>query len=342
VEDQVSKPLTFLEPIDSILSLTPEDQCLEKGWDSALIPPRTLEETRFLSCYVVRQSVYAGTHILDHLLSNPPGNGSHLAPLMLYRHALELGDAIGTLLRFGSSTTASILVRSLFETSLGLEFILEENTFHEDRASCYQAFYQIERYRNFTRYDPGTTEGAELHRILDADKKLNEAVFPRKDLSNERQAVENVLNSTRYKHYWDKYKAAKQKQKPKQWYSLCSKAPELRSLARLIGREAEYILLYKMLSEIAHASDVLSGVLRHKPGGIVEVHSLRGPDEKIKETASLAANFLVWCHNLLLDTYLKGHDRHKWFVRWYIEDYRSSFMWAISPTPSRPEAPSTH
>jgi len=334
----VSKPLPFLKPVDSILSLTPEDQCLEKGWDLTPVPPRTLEEARFLTFYVIRQSVYAGTHILDHLLRKPPSNSSHLAPLMLYRHALELGDAIGTLLRFGSSTTASILVRSLFETSLGLEFILQKNIFHEDRASCYQAFYQIKRFRNFTRYDPGTKEGAELHRILDADKKLNEAVFPRKDLSNERQVIEDGLNSTRYKPYWDRYKAAKSK--PKQWYSLCSTAPELRSLARIIGRESEYVLLYKMLSESAHASDVLSGVLRRKEERTVEVHTLRGPVGKIKETVSLAANYLVWCHDLLLNTYLKDHVLQKWFVRWYIEDYRSSFMWAISPTPPLPEAPS--
>lgn len=334
----MNQPLPFLKPINSILSLTPEDQCLEKGWeDSALVPPGTLEETRFLTYYIIRQSVYAGTHILDHLLSNPPGKNSHLAPLMLYRHALELGDAIGTLLRFGSSTSASILVRSLFETSLGIEFILEENIFHEDRASCYQAFYQIERFNNFTRYDPGTKEGTELHRILDADKKLNEAVFPRKDLSNERKAVEKVLNSIRYKPHWDKYKTTKQK--PKHWYSLCSKAPELRSLARLIGRESEYVLLYKMLPESAHGSDVLSGVLRRREERVVEVHKLRGPVEKIKEATSMTAGYLVRCHNVVLDTYLKGHHLHKWFTRWYIEDYRTSFMWVTSPVPFSPESP---
>ena len=258
---------------------------------------------------------------------------------MLYRHALELGDAIGTLLRFGSSTAASILVRSLFETSLGLEFILEKNTFHEDRASCYQAFYQIERFKNFTRYDPGTKEGAELHRILDADKKLNAAVFPREDLTKERKAVLDILNTTRYKPYWDRYKVAKSK--PKQWYSLCSKGSELRSLARIIGRESEYVLLYRMLSESAHASDVLSGVLRPKDERTVEVHTLRGPVGKLKETVSLAANYLVWCHDFILKTYLKDHNLQKWFVRWYIEDYRSSFMWAISPTPPLPGPPPT-
>lgn len=327
----MSKPLPFLKPVESILSLTPEDQCLQEGRDSVLIPPRTLEEACFLTSHVISQSVHAGTYLLDHLLRNPPGNSSHLAPLMLYRHALELGDSVAKLLRFGSSSTASILIRSLFETSLGLEFILEKNTFHEDRASCYQAFRQIERYKDFTRYDPGTPEGKELHRILDADKKLEDTAFPRKDLSRERQLIDEILNSTRFKPFWDKFKSAKNK--PRHWYSLCSSAPDIRILARLIGRESEYVLLYKMLSENAHAADVLSGVVSVSKEKMLKVHMLRGPVEKIKETTSLAANYLVSCHTLLLETYLKHHDIQKWFTRWYVEDYREGFMWAVSPSP---------
>ena len=250
---------------------------------------------------------------------------------MLYRHALELGDSVAKLLRFGSSSTASILIRSLFETSLGLEFILEKNTFREDRASCYQAFRQIERYKKFTRYDPSTPEGKELHRILDADKKLEATAFPRKDLSKERQIIDGTLNSARFKPYWDKFKSAKHK--PKHWYSLCSSAPDIRSLARLIGRESEYVLLYKMLSESAHAAAVLSGVVSVSKEKKLEVHMLRGPVEKIKEATSLAANYLVSCHTLLLETYLKNHDIQKSFTYWYVEDYREGFMWTVNPGP---------
>lgn len=335
----MSKPLAFLKPTDSALTWTAEDQCLEAGRESTSIPPRNLEDACFLAYHVISQSVHAGTYILDHLLKNPPGNSSHLAPLMLYRHSLELGDSIAKLLRFGSSSTASILIRSLFETSLGLEFILEKNVFHEDRATCYQAFRQIERYRNFTRYDPNTSEGKDLHRILDNDKTLEAAAFPRKDLSKERQIIDDTLNSPSFKPFWDKFKSAKRK--PKHWYSLCSPAPDIRSLARLIGRESEYVLLYKMLSESAHAADVLSGVISVSKEKKLEVHMLRGPVEKIKESTSLAANYLASCHTLLLETYLKNHDIHKWFAHWYRDDYRECFMWAVSPDPLFSEPTST-
>ena len=94
-----------------------------------------------------------------------------------------------------------------------------------------------------------------------------------------------------------------------------------------------------MLSQSAHAADVFSGVLSWTEERTLQMHKLRGPVEKIKETTSLAANYLVWSHNLFLEIYLKGHDIQKWFTQWYIEDYRSGFMWAVSPTPLFSEPP---
>lgn len=321
-----------MEPIESLLSLTPEDKCLSASFQTSSIPPQSLDAACFLTQYIIRQSCYAGTHILEHLLRNPPGNSAHLAPLMLYRHALELGDSIGTLLRFGSATTASILVRSLFETSLGLEFILQDDTVHEDRASCFQAFYQIERWKSFIRYDPGTEEGRKLHQILDSDPKVSGVPFPRRNLSEERSVVEKVLNSSRYKSHWDKYQTSKPK--PKHWYTLSnSDITHLRALAKVVVREGEYVLLYNPLSGSVHASDVFSGVLEHGEGKSIRVHRLRGPVEKIKETTSFAANFLVRSHHHLLNTYLKGHGIQTWFWRWYIEDYSKFFNWAITPGP---------
>jgi hypothetical protein len=76
----------------------------------------------------------------------------------------------------------------------------------------------------------------------------------------------------------------------------------LRGLAKLIGREAEYILLYKMVSEVAHAGDVMTEIIQGSTKGI-EVHHLRGPVGKMKEVTSLSANLLVWCHEHMLASY---------------------------------------
>jgi hypothetical protein len=326
-----AEPLIHVDPSPEIISLSHLDARLNEI-ESVSLPPQTLEQAHFLTYYVIRQSVCVGTRLLDHLFRHPPGDGIHLTPLMLYRHALELGDSISILLRFGSSTTANVLLRGLFETSLNLGFILEDARFHEDRASCYRAFRQIQRLNIHTRYDPGTSQGADLHRILDADPRLQGAQFPRRDLSKNRAEIEGLLNTTEFKPFWDKYK--REKRKPRHWYTLYSGIQDLRSLAKLVGRESEYLLLYKSLSEVVHASDVLSGLLLNYPRQGIRVHRLRGPVEKLKETTNLAATYLVDCHVKIQKTYIPdGHEMAQWFAQWYFGPYRPFFIWATTSAP---------
>ena len=215
--------------------------------------------------------------------------------------------------------------------------MLEANTFHPDRAACYWAFFRIKQLENFLRYDPSTTQGEELHRILDAAPKFENTKFPKQNYSLERAEIEDQLNSKDYKPFWDKYRQAKKR--PKNWYGLCSNRDDLRGLANLIGHEAEYVLLYRMLSKTAHASDVFTGVLKPSPRDGVLIHQIRGPEQKIREATSLAANYLVACHQLILNTYYtKDHDLQKWFARWYVGEYRPLFLWATGAgTPHGPE-----
>jgi hypothetical protein len=223
-------------------------------------------------------------------------------------------------------------LRGLFETSLSLGFILADATFHEDRATCYRAFRLIQKLKIHTRYDPGTPEGEEFHRILDADPRIGGTPFPRKDLSQHRRQITETLNTAEYRPFWDKYKNAKRK--PRHWYTLYCEANDLRSLAKLIDREAEYLVLYKAYSEVAHASDVLSGVLLSYPGRGVRVHRLRGPLERLKETTNLAANYLVDCHLRIQKAYFPDiHPMAQWFAQWYFGPYHPFFAWATSTDP---------
>lgn len=326
----LSKPLPSLKPVETLLPLRPYDACLEEGIQNLQIPPRDYEESCLLSHYGIRQASYAGTRILDHLFKALSNEGVlHLAPLLLYRHILDLGDSIGTLLRFGSSSTAAILLRALFEGNLGLHFMLEGNTFRKDRAASYWTFIRIKRLRNFTVYDPSTTEGKRFHEVLNAAENLKDAKFPERDYSHKRNELENLLNTEDSKPFWLKYQQAPTNKKPKHWYSLCSKARNFRELAVLIKREAEYLLLYQMLSEPAHASDVISGILRNWPGEGILVHQIRGPEEKVEQIANFGATFLLNCHHLLLSTYVpKDHELVKWFTKWYLQDYRPFYLWA--------------
>lgn len=318
--------LPTLQPESSILPLDAADITLAAGVDQVPYPPHTVEDKGLIYHVGIRQAVYIGTHFLNQLYTNPPGGSSHLPAIMIYRHMLDLGDSIGTLLRFHSGQTGFILLRSIFESSLALELLLEGNKFHEDRGNAYWASFRIQQWENCVKYDPGTIKGERLHGVIDKTPWLRDAEFPRKNLSEERAKLETVLESDSYKPYWEKYQAAKKERRSTEWYSLCTKAQNRRELAALLNREAEYDIHYSYLSGVAHTSDVFSGVLERLPGN-VEIHQLRGPEQKMEEVTTICAGYLLDAHLLIHQTHLKSNEgATQMFKDWY-SNYRPFFLW---------------
>ena len=246
---------------------------------------------------------------------------------MIYRHMLDLGDSIGTLLRFQGGQTNFVLLRALFESSLALNFLLHDNKFHEDRGAAYWAGYQIDQLETKEKYDPATPKGETLHALIDADPVLSRATYPRKDLSKEREELERVLQSPAYKSYWEKYQDAKKKKQPLEWYTLCSDARNLRELANRLGREAEYAILYGYLSGVAHAEDVFSGLMDRDPGRSFSIHQIRGPEQKMHEVAMLSDTFLLFAHNHLVSTFLTPDHAMTIFFRKRYKQYRTFSLW---------------
>lgn len=324
---RVPHNLPTLIPVQDLLPITQLDRLLAEGIDQVMLPPSDLEELSLLFHVGICQSVYMGTHLLDWLCTNPPGGSSSLPTIMIYRHMLDLGDSIGTLLRFQTGQTGFVLLRALFESSLALNFLLQNNKFHEDRGVAYWASYRIDQLETREKYDPATPKGETLHALIDADPVLSRVTFPRKDLSKERKELELVLQSPAYKAYWEKYQEAKKNRQPVEWYTLCSDARNLRELANRLGREAEYAIFYGYLSGVAHADDVFSGLMERDPGRSVSIHHIRGPEQKMREVARSSDNLLLFAHNYLLSTFLTpDHAMTRFFSEWY-QQYRTFHLW---------------
>ena len=234
----------------SFLPLISADRALAEGADQIPLPPFDPESIFLLHHAGIRQAVYEGTLILDRLCDKPHSQSEHFPPTLLYRHALDLGDSIATLLRFGSASDAAILLRSLLESVICLEFMLKDNLLHLEQARCYWVCFRIKQYETYMKHDPSTAQGQKFHDLLDSDSALKMAQFPRSDHSKERKALEEYLSNPRFKPIWERYNNAKKNKQKREWYSLCSKARNIRELAKEIGREAEYSMMYQDLSEL--------------------------------------------------------------------------------------------
>jgi len=174
MEDSVPRNIPKLTPAVSLLPLTPTDASLASGIEEVTIPPADLESKLLLLHAGLRQAVYFGTHLLARLLQIPEKTRRHLPVVMLFRSMLDLSDSIATLLRLGSTFAASILLRSLFEAFVQLQFILEGKSFHADRADSCWAGYRIDQLEIMTKYDPSTQDGKRFHGLLEADETLKE------------------------------------------------------------------------------------------------------------------------------------------------------------------------
>lgn len=137
-----------------LLPLIPADRALAEGADKIPIPPVDPESIFLLHHAGIRQAVYEGTLLLDRLCDKPHSQAEHFPPTLLYRHVLDLGDSIATLMRFGSASNGAILLRSLLESVICLEFMLKDNVLDRERARCYWVFFHIKQYETYTKYDP--------------------------------------------------------------------------------------------------------------------------------------------------------------------------------------------
>lgn len=197
--------------VGDLLSLGTKDDQLAEGIDAIELEPNDSEQLYTILHCGIRDSVYHGTYLMDMFRQKVNG-GTEQAPIfMLYRHVLDIGDSIGTLLRFGSTSSASILLRSLFEANLSLHFLLEGDVLNKDRSLAYWAHYQIKRLETFTKYDPSTEAGKQFHKILDDDPIANNVDFPNHNYAYERKEIEKILNQDKFQKYYNQYKSLKKK-----------------------------------------------------------------------------------------------------------------------------------
>ena len=333
MEDSVPRNLPKLTPAAGLLPLTPTDASLSSGIEEVTIPPADLESKHLLLHAGLRQAVYYGTHLLDRIVRIPEKPRRHLPVVMLFRSILDLSDSIATLIRFGSSFAASILLRSLFEAYVQLQFILQGKSFHTDRADSCWAGYRIDQLETFTKYDPSTDPGKRFHDLLQKDETLKKADFAKRSFSEEREILIAELSTPPYDKCYEQYQ--RNKGKPKEWYSLCCQATNLRELARVVELESHYALLYSWLSSKAHATDVFSGFVQAPETGGVQVHQLRGPLNLLDAVPNMTANYLLTSFNLLLDVYFKADKEiMRQFVDWY-KGYRPFYQWVYNGSKSK-------
>lgn len=241
---------------------------------------------------------------------------------VLLRQAIAMGDAIHLQLDNGAIYAANLPLRSLFEATLSMEWILTQGKQRWGR-QFYVAELRKRLHANQSAV-AGTSEADELRELLEenypgildrlAQDDIQEAV--EKDVENVEDMLEMDIYRDINEQFEDHWKRKKRGWEPR-WYEPGDGPSSIRAMAYELGHDAKYEILYSHWSETSHGARARPHFELTDEGLIVQpIRSV----ENFKQVFTNAVSFLVFrTYAPLLDEYRPDETerlREKYIAQW--------------------------
>lgn len=272
---------------------------------------------------LLREVVNYGLAAFARCVGTVKGGDDHLSVFVMLRHILEMADGVEVLVESAAPIAARPLLRSILETLLYIEYVLEPGVgspayvlrsyaYHVARTEGGRA-----QLRSMLEFDPSTDRG---RRILEREKHSGVQL----DLSEVKERLD-ALNRLRRSDTWtmvQRKRAALRKLKLRApWYHSGPGTPgSIETLACLLHRSLDYNILYRDWSGTIHASDVSRQLLHEQPG-LVSFRHLRDYEEMADITSSTVTLVTDAVRQVLL-AFRPAEERA--FAKWYQNEIQAS------------------
>ena len=198
-----------------------------------------------------------------------------VALFSLFKNALSMADAIEVMMRQGVIHPSRLQLRSLFEVSVTLQWVLQESG--DERAKAYHVA-NLRRQRLWaSRYLPGTTEDKAFQYFWDTVGDKTTSPEGEKEARAQIANLNKVLSGPSLCDLNEKFETFYQNNKrEKDWYKILG-VRSFRDIAKDLDRTAEYAMIYVSGSEVMHGS-TYSGQLDFNDSEII-INPMRSPEE---------------------------------------------------------------
>lgn len=278
-----------------------------------------------LACPLLKELVNHGTNVFMRCQAEAHDGqeDEHVPIFSSYLHVLEMTDGVEVLLSESCVSPAVPLVRSLFEAVLGMEYILERD--YRRRAFAWMVGYAHGRIGSYERFDPATPQGKSFAQTIANDRVLNQIDLPPEaDPSAAADNMRQLLAKPQYQVAEADYQQRKKRMnRVPQWFSLFGGPSNLRDLAISLRRGAEYEILYRQWSAIAHGHDVSRFIAPRDTAGEASIYSLRNAKELL-QIALYAASYMLDATRALILRFRPGEGDS--LARWYVSEVRTPFQ----------------
>jgi len=289
--------------------------------------PLTLDEDlkKILDAFsdLISEMVYFGTHVLKWAINKPLKGDEHVPTFLLFRRILELADSISILIKSSCIDPCEIILRSLFESLLSLEYLLSDKTKSKRRAIDFIVWTKQQKILSYRRWDPGDPMFNDFQALLRRDDLLKNTNF--NEIPEVKESIRKLQESLRFSGYeesakeYNKIKRLTRKH-PKYWFNLHNGPTSIEELARYLNRPAQYRILYQLWSSAVHGTKLD----RFEIDGskTLFIIQIRCP-ENAQFITFMTSSFLITCIRLFINFYIP--EKRDYFRNWYKEEIRNKY-----------------
>ena len=240
---------------------------------------------------MLSKSILAGQQILE-LCASKELKHHDIVIVSLYRKVLEQADGLFILLDHESISAAMSTFRTLYETSIGLQFIFEKEKLFANRANSYYVSYMHEQL-NWVKEAKRTEELSDLY----TEEELKEKVTKIKTTLS----CEPLKSVNKVWHKEKEKLKRKNKHFPPKWYSLYEGAENFTQLAKRF--EPTHRLLYAGYSLETHGFTALQNLVSDERTRKQFLAPLRNRHSGYDTLCQLGKSILNLCSSLMVIRY---------------------------------------
>ncbi len=286
------------KPIDEILPLNTDNH---------------LQEVLDLYSDLIDESINFGTHILKWDVENHIEKKDDGIISLFLRNCIELGDGISILIRQSSIDPGTILLRTLFENSLGILYLLEKN--EEQRLYSFMVWRIKKDIKYYKQFISSYPSNAELKSKLKKDKlQLSlDKFFDREEIKNIIERKVEFLNKPKFKQISLEYEKCSKKRNNPNWYSLFDGPRNIKELSYYFGKIVEYEFQYRKYSENVHATGLMKGFASAGEGKaqIIQIRDF----ENCKNLYIATVSYLLMSFNEIIVK--RNIEKRSEFLKWH-------------------------
>jgi len=274
---------------------------------------------------LIDETVNFGSQVFTWIFATVNKGDHHIAALSFFRRSIELLDSISVLIKNSCISPSRVLLRSLFEVLLSLEYMLQKDL--ENRGRDYilcLKYKEIDYLKKFVSSDPLHVEYVNKYKN---DELLRNPVIPEiPNVMESIKAKKKLVKSEFYSSSEASYQAIKRAKKgrnPKWWFNLHDGPKDIFDLAEKMSRPAQYEVMYRNWAGYAHGTGGMDEQVEIIGKGQIAIPQLRSPKDA-EFVAFIAISYGLTILRIMIHEYAK--EKLKDFGVWYKKEIQAGYL----------------